>query len=357
MNRTIFGAMVVVLSACMLGMNGAWADGGPVENVEHQEAGCNSTNRLTHSESTCLTATWRNTRIIDRTTGETIPGRVMPSYTVTDSSTWDLTNDCALHGSIVANIDMRWSLTTDRHAHLRKSDASSTLSGASTNDRVKDISCCTDLSDLCLKQEVEADTDGIIKRRTSGTAYVDVSVATHEDRYAFCQEYPNSIYCRVDPSGDAFTEPPPPLPDPSLQTCYDNWTASQASSHCTDFQAETSGGESFDLAEQRRTLALPDNRCHHVRATCGSETLELFDSVLVTDVSHTRFCSGTIRRCVWDPDGESYTTDDDSSVLLVNDICPSELTVWEGGPATDPTSSSYNPMEDGEMDCNDLRGG
>ena len=32
-------------------------------------------------------------------------------------------------------------------------------------------------------------------------------MATHQDRYNFCQTYPNDVYRDVNPSGDAKTQP------------------------------------------------------------------------------------------------------------------------------------------------------
>lgn len=76
MSRTIFGAMAVVLSACILAMNGARA-GDASDSGEHDGAGCWPVYRISHSDSTCLDATWDNS-----------------------ANTWSVTNSCASYGNI-----------------------------------------------------------------------------------------------------------------------------------------------------------------------------------------------------------------------------------------------------------------
>ena len=69
-------------------------------------------------------------------------------------------------------------------------------------------------------------------------------VDTHKRRYEYCEDYEDSIYCEVDPEGDAFT-------DPTLcdgQTCV--------ASHCSSYWADSNA----------------DDRCHNESMTFdGSE--------------------------------------------------------------------------------------
>ena len=57
-------------------------------------------------------------------------------------------------------------------------------------------------------------------------------MATHQDRYNFCQTYPNDVYRDVNPSGDAKTQPTT-LTDYdgaacTLQDCQDEFDDSYA---------------------------------------------------------------------------------------------------------------------------------
>ena len=368
MSRTLFSAMAVALSACMPVMNGAWAESA-TESVRHYGNGCSASNRVSHSDSTCITATWNNAE-----------------------GTFSVTSHCASYGSIVAHIiedtpteptvgqsldASTWQTgLRNRHVHLQSSgsssgigvtassstiaapspntNASTTVSGTDSDREITEISCCADVSDLCYRGEVEA-TGGSIQRRTSGTTYTDEDVATHAERYAFCQQYPSNIYCRVNPSGDALTAPL--VIDPNLQTCYDNWATSPAASSCTDFHADgTTSISSYSstTAEQRRAVALYRDSCHNVSATCGGNSFEIDNPVPVGDVATIHWCSPvSYRHCTWNADQETYETQDfetTAASLVVGDNCTlsDPYTEWQGGPAIDTG-------EDGIFDCSDYR--
>ena len=121
-------------------------------------------------------------------------------------------NECAGYGTVVAHHDLR--ATTDNHWHL--DDNSKQRFGPGWY-HTRSIKCCMNKSDLCYKDQVEKVTDADINNgnasirflRVIGEAqavsYVDVS--THENRYEFCQENPNYIYCTENPEGDALTSP------------------------------------------------------------------------------------------------------------------------------------------------------
>ena len=79
------------------------------------------------------------------------------------------------------------------------------------------------------RQHTQGDTHfGKIREITvSGSSYTTnwVDVSTHEKRYQYCQSKPNSIYCKNDPSGDAFTDPNPSCEVTETCNCGDH--------HCT----------------------------------------------------------------------------------------------------------------------------
>ena len=362
MNRTIFGAMVVVLSACMAGMNGARAEDTTEQDNHTSQPGCSQSNRVTHSQATCLEATW------DNTTGN-----------------FSAENTCQTYGSIVAHVEMEPEV---QHLHLQaKSSGRSTFTirwtvppdesidpqvefsrksnfySSGPDEAVSDVSCCTDNSDLCYRQEVEANADGVIKRHTSGTSYVDASVATHDERWLFCQDYPDAIYCEVDPEGDAKTAPPA-FPDPNLQDCYDNWAASPAASSCTDFRTETSGRLRAESVAERMRLALSDSACHDSFALCDGEGFHIgkverdgntvHDPVPVADMTTAQWCgSVSYRRCVWNAhtnayDAEELTTRGDG---MLGGTCPGSFTVW-GSDVWYATKGPFDSrVEDGTHDC------
>ena len=112
-------------------------------------------------------------------------------------------NECIQYGDLVVTVNQKKFI--DGHYHLDNSTKKYTTVIV-TN--VRDMNCCADRSDLCLRQEVEASDAGFISRWTGeGLTYADHDVSTHEKRYKHCQDYSDSIYCEVDPSGDAFTAP------------------------------------------------------------------------------------------------------------------------------------------------------
>ena len=113
-------------------------------------------------------------------------------------------NECIQYGDLVVTVDH--SSFSDGHYHLDNSNKKyTTVVIANT----RDMNCCANKSDLCLRQEVEADpvTRTISRWTGVGLTYATHDVSTHEKRYQHCQDYPDSIYCEVNPSGDALSAP------------------------------------------------------------------------------------------------------------------------------------------------------
>ena len=156
----------------------SWEDGGA----------CSNSYRQRHRTAGCLHAWWDNTPPI--------------SSGVALGSKYGAQNKCSQYGEIVAHIDLI--NTPDEHFVL---DNSSRTRGWDGVTNVRQISCCMNESDLCHRQQVEA-KNGIIRVYTgSGTRTRDVDVSTHAKRWEFCRDNEDTIYCEVDPEGDAFTAP------------------------------------------------------------------------------------------------------------------------------------------------------
>ena len=162
---------------------------GPANAKEWRLGGaCSSSYRQHHRSAGCLHAWWDNSP--------------PPSTGVVGGSTYGARSYCGDYGTVIAHIDLRGGL--DENFLLNRGGR---IRGRSGTNKVRNISCCMNESDLCHKQQVEA-RNGIIKVYTgSGTTTRDVDVSTHLKRYEFCEDNANTIYCEVNPEGDAFTAP------------------------------------------------------------------------------------------------------------------------------------------------------
>ena len=121
---------------------------------------------------------------------------------VAGGSTWGAQNKCADYGAMKANIDLVNGV--DQHFHMSNGDKKR---GYDRTGDIRDIACCLDKSDLCWKWSVEPQ-DGKIKVWTGSNAnYQWVDVSTHSERYKFCADKSDHVYCDDDPEGDAFTVP------------------------------------------------------------------------------------------------------------------------------------------------------
>ena len=264
--RRSFGAMravragvaVAAVLACVVATSEAWAHGDTNFQDSHYNDGirdCSISNRISHRASTCVHGWWDNTP---------------PASTgVAGGSTFgaELENDCDDYGSIMVTVDI--SGEADQHFHFDANNDGKKRANNGTSN-VRQISCCWDKSDLCYIKEVEAENNQIV-RHTSGRSWVYENVATHQQRYDLCQSYPDIIYCRKNPSGDALTPPappPPPLPEVSLQDCYDNFDESPAADSCDNFWAKPPTGTRGRDESERRTLELTDGMCKAISADC-----------------------------------------------------------------------------------------
>ena len=167
------------------------------------------------------------------------------------------------------------------------------MEGGTSFCDVETLTCCYSASDLCFKSQVEADDTGKIWQVTISGSVVSATshyVATHQQRYDFCVAYPNDIYCDVNPSGDALTEPTGTREcggvQCTVQDCRDNFADSPATGSpgsCTDLSIVTpewnNPGES--RPETAGEYPLNDNNCRVSHATCTNSDGEEDDNVVM----------------------------------------------------------------------------
>ena len=182
-------AIALALVVPVLVTSPVFADGSPSGGGTHSGGGCTSQYKVSHGESDCLGAWWDNTPPI--------------STGVVGGSTWGAKNFCSNYGGMKAHIDLVDK--KDEHFHL---DSGSKKRDKDSFHNVSGISCCIDKSELCYKRQVEP-VNGKINRWTEGNnrKMEWVRVKHHGERFRYCSEHPNDIYCKVNPEGDAFNVP------------------------------------------------------------------------------------------------------------------------------------------------------
>lgn len=183
--------------------------------VSEATASCNTSYRVSHSDATCLIASWDNS--------------ALNVYTAS------VTSNCAVYGTVVAKVDLEGS--GDRTASLTTSDTRNYDGWGN----VDGIYCCWDLSDLCWEEQVKENALGRIKQITfDGTTWTTawIAVGSHQDRFNFCNGNSDHIYCTVDPEGDANINPATMPGDCdgspcTVQDCRDEFDDSPAGNACT----------------------------------------------------------------------------------------------------------------------------
>ena len=193
MRATFLVATVAGLAMTVFAQNVAGEN-----EVRYDSSGCKKSERIPHAEATCLTASWSKYK------------GSMQFYTF-GGHEFRGTNHCADWGAMRAHVDLkRW-----RDAYMFLETDEELKGGTSMDVKVRQISCCiTKEAKLCYKDQVDRhDTSGGIsntnliryKKTKDHSAFRDVG--THENRWSFCEEDPDYIYCEVDPEGDAFVKP------------------------------------------------------------------------------------------------------------------------------------------------------
>lgn len=186
---------------------------------------CGSSYRMSHSDSDCMHAWWDNS----------------PSW-----SCWGTKGGaesfCSHYGTVVVKVDIQGGEDLTPH----RSTAGKWRYTRCLND-TNAISCCIDKSDLCVKNQVEADDDGKIKYFLSGNSTLQTaSVDTRIERYNFCQDNPDTVYCDVNPRGDAHWAPNCNDHDCTVSDCNWHWNQSDASETCTIVSMTYNGADFFN---------------------------------------------------------------------------------------------------------------
>ena len=277
----IFTATALLISASLAGP--ARADESPSSNTTHYSGACDQSARQSHSNATCLHAWWDNT----------------PSTHA--GSDFGAKNLCSSYGTVVAHVDKKDA--GDYHFHLL--DDSEENSNSWFTD-VREISCCVDKSDLCFKEQVEANSSGKIYHVVLPT-YTWVSVATHQERYDFCQANPDYIYCTVDPKGDALQNPATMPGDCdgspcTIQDCRDRFALSSAAgspSSCTDLSLRYPDwpgdpNRSYDNRPDDE-WTLSDEECwvRHARECTAEDGSQKTADMMDADTGETTWDAGT----------------------------------------------------------------
>ena len=180
---------------------------------EARGADCGSSYQISSSQATCLKASWENRSI---------------------AISWVAENKCSTYGDVTVRVkidnaaDKTHNLTDDTQWEGKQATA------PTSGIRVNGISCCIDKSDLCHKNQVEANSsDQINHYNASDNTWTTVSVGTHQERYEYCEDNEDSVYCTNDPEGDAFTAPLLCNGQQCASThCWSHWTASTADPQC-----------------------------------------------------------------------------------------------------------------------------
>ena len=227
-------------------------------------SGCSGNTRIRNTDATCLTASWSE------------------SYSAADFGyTYSVTNECSDYGNIVVHADRKDSVD------YMRCHGSGEAEGSAVTE-IRKITCCfEDEEDLCWKSQVEANSQGQIRQvewngdTISGTL---VTLATHQQRYDFCQNNPDDVYCKVDPSGDAKTPPPPPSTECdgkpcTIQHCRDEFEdspAAEGSNSCNTLWL-TYPPVPYEFASQGVTpdddkFPLAENTCSVLFANCARNT-------------------------------------------------------------------------------------
>ena len=168
---------------------------------------CGSSYRMSHGDSDCMHAWWDNS----------------PS-----SNCWGTKGGaqsfCSNYGTVVVKVDLV--SHGDLTVHRNNSEKwRYTNCFTDTNA----ISCCIDKSDLCVKNQVEADANDKIKYFVSGNSSLQTaSVGTRIERYEFCRDNPDTVYCDVNPEGDALWAPNCGDHDCTVADCNWHWNQSDA---------------------------------------------------------------------------------------------------------------------------------
>ena len=164
----------MALATIAVGLGQANAD-----TMEDVASACDSTYRITYTESTC-------------TNGNILNYQNRKKYT--------LSNSCARYGTLVASVELRDN--DDRKHTMDQGSWAVHALWTPNKSYIEGISCCLDQSDLCYLNQVEQNASGTIKvLDTSTYVFADVDVNTHAKRYQFCPGEPERHLLHEQPLG------------------------------------------------------------------------------------------------------------------------------------------------------------
>ena len=110
------------------------------ENAEASQ--CSRSERVDHRNSGCLYAWWKNRGLLKK-------------------SPFQVRNQCSEYGKVVAKVDLAWA--SDRTLHLNND----LPRDGDTRHRIRSISCCSDISDLCNRSDVVTEEGCLARFRQS----------------------------------------------------------------------------------------------------------------------------------------------------------------------------------------------
>ena len=110
------------------------------ENAEASQ--CSRAERVDHRNSECLYAWWKNRGLLKK-------------------SPFQVRNQCSEYGKVVAKVDLAWA--SDRTLHL----INDLPRDGDTRHRIRSISCCSDISDLCNRSDVVTEEGCLARFRQS----------------------------------------------------------------------------------------------------------------------------------------------------------------------------------------------
>ena len=239
----------------------------PLTIGEALGSNCESSYRISHSNSDCMHAWWDNS----------------PSSTCWGTK-GGAQSFCSNYGSITVKVD----IIGGSDIEVERNGSGKWRYTLCTND-TRQISCCIDKSDLCKKSQVEPSSSGYIDHyNPHNNTWESYSVSTHEDRYKHCDRYSNeSIYCDVDPKGDAFTEP----------TLCDGEEC--AHSHCSSYWSDSSADDTCRDESMGSSLSDVFNPTCTVSADClndDGDYVEAEKTDVMYEMDELRNCNGEIKR-------------------------------------------------------------
>ena len=128
------------------------------------EAGqCSRPERVNHRDAECLSASWKNRGLLKK-------------------SPYSVSNQCSEYGKVVAKVDLV--SAGDRTLHLTDSHPRD----GDTRHRIRGIYCCSDLSTLCNRSDVESDAGclKLFERESTAAATCASATATYSSENGTC---------------------------------------------------------------------------------------------------------------------------------------------------------------------------